>query len=160
MSDSAQRISLNRILAPTDLSECAAAGVKYACILAERFEAELVLFHAAQEFDVAASATEFGFPPVERLREEMDQYARTKLEKLPEGAWSIRKITRVVQWGIPWRAITSFAEEAEIDLIVLGTHGRSGLSHLFLGSVAERVVRAAPCPVLTVRPEGHQFVST
>lgn len=160
MSDSTQRISLKRILAATDLSECAGAGLKYACVLAERFEAELVVLHVAQDFDVAVAATELGFPPVERLREEMTQYARTKLAKLPEGSWSIKHITREVRWGIPWKEITSFAKESDIDLIVLGTHGRSGLSHLFLGSVAERVVRAASCPVLTVRPEGHQFVST
>lgn len=54
--------------------------------------------------------------------------------------------------------IIDYARENEIDLIVIGTHGRSGLMHILMGSVAERIVRKAPCPVLTVKPEGHQFV--
>jgi nucleotide-binding universal stress UspA family protein len=159
MSESVQRVSLKRILAPTDLSECSAAGLKYAAALAERFEAELILLHVAQDFDVALAATELGFPPPERLRQELTEHARKQLANLPGGSWSIRAITREVRWGNPWQEITTFAKEIDADLIVVGTHGRTGLSHLFLGSVAERVVRAAPCPVLTVRPEGHHFVT-
>jgi nucleotide-binding universal stress UspA family protein len=67
----------------------------------------------------------------------------------------VHRITRV---GVPFLSIIEDAREADIDLIVLGTHGRSGLKNLLIGSVAEKVVRKAPCPVLTVRPEGHQFV--
>ncbi|MCC7424792.1 MAG: universal stress protein [Planctomycetaceae bacterium] len=160
MSESAQRISLKRILAPTDFSDSAAASLKYASVLAERFDAELFVLHVAQDFNLALTATDLGFPPPEQLREELTEQAKSKLAELPGGSWNIKSVTREVRWGNPWQEITKFAMETQIDLIVLGTHGRSGLSHLFLGSVAERVVRAAPCPVLTVRPEGHQFVAT
>ena len=63
-----------------------------------------------------------------------------------------------VRTGVPFLEIIRYAKELEIDLIVLGTHGRTGLAHVLLGSVAERVVRKSPCPVLTVHPKGHQFV--
>jgi universal stress protein A len=60
--------------------------------------------------------------------------------------------------GSPKAEIVRYARKQDIDLIVLATHGRTGLSHVLMGSVAESIVRTAPCPVLTVRPEGHQFV--
>ncbi|MFM7867597.1 MAG: universal stress protein, partial [Planctomycetaceae bacterium] len=60
--------------------------------------------------------------------------------------------------GAAFMEIIDYAKSQDIDLIVIGTHGRSGLSHILMGSVAERVVRAAPCPVLSVKPSGHQFV--
>jgi nucleotide-binding universal stress UspA family protein len=60
--------------------------------------------------------------------------------------------------GSPKAGIVNYARQHKIDLIILATHGRTGLPHIFMGSVAETVVRAAPCPVLIVRPEGHQFV--
>ena len=68
------------------------------------------------------------------------------------------RIVRSMEDGVPFLEIVRYAKEHEIDLIVLATHGRSALAQVLLGSVAERVVRKAPCPVLTVRPEGHQFV--
>jgi nucleotide-binding universal stress UspA family protein len=65
---------------------------------------------------------------------------------------------REVRTGATFLEIIDYAKTQEIDLIVIGTHGRSGLMHVLMGSVAERVVQKAPCPVLTVKPEGHQFV--
>jgi nucleotide-binding universal stress UspA family protein len=70
----------------------------------------------------------------------------------------IPHLERAIEMGIPFVEIVRHARKKNIDLIVIGTHGRTGLDHMLLGSVAEKVVRKAPCPVLTVRPEGHQFV--
>ena len=70
-----------------------------------------------------------------------------------------RKMIRVVVEGSPKLEIIQYARDQNIDLIVLATHGRTGLRHVIMGSVAETVVRTAPCPVLTVRSEGHQFVT-
>jgi nucleotide-binding universal stress UspA family protein len=67
-------------------------------------------------------------------------------------------VERVVRTGTPFVEIVRYAREKDIDVIVMGTHGHSGLVHAMIGSVAEKVVRKAGCPVLTVRPEGHQFV--
>jgi nucleotide-binding universal stress UspA family protein len=72
---------------------------------------------------------------------------------------SDRPVSRHTAVGRPFEEIVRFAKEHQIDLIVIGSHGRRGLSHLLLGSVAERVVRIAGCPVLTVRPDQHQFVT-
>ena len=69
-----------------------------------------------------------------------------------------RKVVHAVVEGSPKVEIVRYARQHDVDVIVLATHGRSGLAHVIIGSVAECVVRAAPCPVLTVRPEGHQFV--
>ena len=72
---------------------------------------------------------------------------------------SAKTIVKVVRQGPPFLEIVRYAQEANIDLIVLGTHGRGGLAHMLLGSVAEKVVRKAPCPVLTVRHPEHEFVA-
>ena len=83
---------------------------------------------------------------------------RSALAELPDAEWSRGKqIVRATRQGPPFLEIVRYAKENEIDMIVLGTHGRGGLAHMLMGSVAEKVVRKAPCPVLTVRPEGHQF---
>jgi nucleotide-binding universal stress UspA family protein len=90
--------------------------------------------------------------------EEIRQSVAQALQKVPDPAGTSTPAIREIRIGVPFLEIIRYAKEQDIDLIVVGTHGRSGLSHVLLGSVAERVVRKAPCPVLTVHPEGHQFV--
>jgi universal stress protein A len=85
--------------------------------------------------------------------------AEKSLAGVLDPQWSAgRRAVRAVAEGSPKVEIVRYARKQEIDLIVLATHGRSGLAHVLIGSVAENVVRTAPCAVLTVRPEGHQFV--
>jgi nucleotide-binding universal stress UspA family protein len=85
--------------------------------------------------------------------------AQEELDRLEvPGAEQVRQVVREVQSGPPFVEIVRYAKEHDVDLIVMGTHGRTGIAHALIGSVAEKVVRKAPCPVLTVRPEGHQFV--
>ncbi len=151
-------IELARILLPTDFSERGAEATKYACALAEQFNAELHVLHVLPNPDVAVF--DFGISPelsehVQRAKEA----AREELERVVDLKWAEgRTIVKTVVEGPAFVEIVRYAREHEIDLIVLGTHGRSGLAHVLLGSVAEKVVRKASCPVLTVRPEGHQFV--
>ncbi len=85
--------------------------------------------------------------------------AEKALAGVPDPQWAAgRKVVRALVEGSPKVEIVRYARHLDLDLIVLATHGRSGLTHVIMGSVAESVVRTAPCPVLTVRPEGHQFV--
>lgn len=152
-------IQLRRILFPTDFSDNARAAVPYACAFAEQFGAELhiltVLYEMAQ---VVPESGTFITTPVSNL-DEVRESAERALAKLPgaEGK-NLTNVVRATVLGTPFLEIIRYARQHSIDLIVMGTHGRGGLAHVLLGSVAERVVRKAPCPVLTVRPEGHQFV--
>ena len=85
--------------------------------------------------------------------------AEKALESLLSAEWMKGKnVVRATRMGSPFVEITTYAKEKDVDLIVLGTHGRSAIAHILLGSVAEKVVRKSPCPVLTVHPHGHQFV--
>ena len=146
-------IALKRILAPTDFSEYSAEAIGYACALADKFGSELHFLHI---LEVHASSTPvFGaglaFSP--RIRE-----SRAAVEQALELVADGRAAVRATAEGPTFLEILRYAKDNEIDLIVMGTHGRSGLAHVMLGSVAERIVRKAPCPVLTVRHPKHEFV--
>jgi universal stress protein A len=153
-------IKLQRILLPTDFSEYSAAARMYACAFAQQFGAELHVLHVIQ--DLAPLVPEPGAalaPPIDYLRE-LELNANAMLERVIDANWAVGKsIVKVVRQGPPFLEIVRYAQEANIDLIVLGTHGRGGLAHMLLGSVAEKVVRKAPCPVLTVRHPEHEFVA-
>ncbi|MCI0457235.1 MAG: universal stress protein, partial [Gemmataceae bacterium] len=153
------KIDLHRILVPTDFSKHSQTALKYAVALAEKFGAEIHLLHVVQDFAVflpdAVTAGPPVLPPVDQLTAAVrDALARVirenKLEPLP--------IHSEAREGTPYHEIIAFAQEKDIDLIIMGTHGRGGLAHLLLGSVTEKVVRKAPCPVLTVRDPEHEFV--
>ena len=151
-------IQIQRILLPTDFSTYSAAATKYACELAMRFDSELHILHTLEHH--LSSTPTFGFGlDLPTFISESKAAAEKKLAGIVDSGWSAgRTVIKAVSEGSPRVEIVRYAREANIDLIVLSTHGRSGLSHVMLGSVAESVVRTAPCPVLTVRPEGHQFV--
>ena len=151
-------IQIRKVLLPTDFSEFAAPAADYAREFVERFHAELHLMHVL-ETQVTTTQFVMGLTIPERV-EESAQEALTRLKKTFDEQWTREHSTIYhTAHGAPFVQIVQYARDQKIDLIVLGTHGRTGLPHVFLGSVAERVVQHAPCPVLTVRPEGHQFVS-
>jgi len=153
-------IRLSRILLPTDFSLYSSEATKYACAFAEKFDAELHLLHVLETRLSATPEFAAGLALPTPVKENQAKCEKALLEIL-DSAWAQSrrsKIVRAVADGTPFLEIVRYARERSIDLIVLGTHGRSGLAHVLMGSVAERVVRKAPCPVLTIRPEGHQFV--
>ena len=142
-----------RILVPIDFSPPSDAALATAEALAARFGASIHLIHVledpyttvAYESDVCAYV-----PP--GLKESWRTKAQTQLDALldqPEKAQF--RVTTSVLFGSPAKAIVGYAQDNAINLIVMGTHGRGGFAHLLLGSVTERVVRTADCPVLTVR---------
>ena len=98
-------------------------------------------------------------PPVMPPVEQMTEAVKKALERvIKEEKLQKFNVTAEVREGTPFYEIIQFAKENDIDLIVMGTHGHTGLAHLLMGSVAEKVVRKAPCPVLTVRHPEHEFV--
>jgi len=147
-------ITLERILVPTDFSECSETARSYAAELAKRFTSELHLLHV-----VAPMALPGYVGPIPEQLLHPEEGARQALEQWSEPAFEDAKdVVRTVITGTPFVEIVRCAREQDVDLIVMGTHGRSGVTHMLIGSVTEKVVRKAPCPVLTVRPQGHQFV--
>jgi len=146
-------LNFDRILAPTDFSHHAEGAVRAACELAERFEAELHLLHVLSEVVVPAGPDPMlvsSMPP--EYYQDMERQSQESLNRIIGEDWP--KPTRLVteaSWGDPVDEILRYASDHGIDLIVCATHGRTGLAHVLLGSVAERIVREAPCPVLSIR---------
>jgi nucleotide-binding universal stress UspA family protein len=145
-------IEIRSILAPTDFSAHSERAVRYACGLAERLGAELHLLHVLSEI-VPAGPDPLLMPVMPpEYYEENEQRAKETLDRLLDPAWGRpTSVVTAVRWGSPVEAIVAYAAEPKLDLVVIATHGRTGLSHVLLGSVAERIVREAPCPVLTIR---------
>ena len=151
-------IRLQKILLPTDFSNYSAAATKYACELATKFDAELHLLHTLEIHLSSTPLFSMGLALPQWINESRSAAGKS-LAGVLDPKWSAgRTVIQAVVEGSPKVEIVRYARKQEIDLIVLATHGRTGLPHVIMGSVAETVVRTAPCPVLTVRPEGHQFV--
>jgi nucleotide-binding universal stress UspA family protein len=144
---------ITRILVPTDFSEHADTALAYAAAISQKFEAPLVLVHVysspvipVPDGYVIVSATELA-DLRGRLQEGLDK------DKAKAEALGAHAVETVLAEGTAWEQIVETAKQRGADFIVMGTHGRTGLSHLILGSVAEKVVRkAGPCAVLTVGP--------
>ena len=151
-------IKLKKILVPTDFSDSARHAFTYGTSFAREYGAELVLLHVVENLTVGYASDLFPVPMAE-VFQEISGYARAELAKLGaearEKGLSVRE--EVVQ-GKPSAEIIRFAREGEVDMIVLGTHGKGMLDQALFGSTTERVVRRAPCPVLTVRQAEHEFV--
>lgn len=138
----------DRILYPTDGSEGAEAALEPAIDHACQYDASLHVLYVVEE---TAPAMEAGAPDVldalERRGEEVIEDVRTRALEA-----DVESVQATVAAGSPYRQIQRYVEDADIDLIVMGTHGRRGIDRYLLGSVAEKVVRTADCPVLTIRP--------
>ncbi|HLJ95195.1 MAG TPA: universal stress protein [Gemmataceae bacterium] len=152
-------INLHRILVPTDFSKHSEVALTYAAALAEKFGAELVLLHVVQDLALFIPDAVAVAPPIAAPVEQFTAAARDALDRIGQ-AENLRHLRfhREVREGTPFYEIIRFAKEGDVDLIVMGTHGHTGLTHVLLGSVTEKVVRKAPCPVLTVRHPEHEFV--
>ncbi len=150
-------IALEKILVPTDFSACSDAAVKYGREMCRAFGASLHLLHVVQDPYTQPWAAEAFPAPLGEMLNQWQEQARQRLATLLP-AEEQAGVTTATVVGSPFNEIVRYAEEQQIDLIVIGTHGRGGLGHMLLGSVAEKVVRKAPCPVLTVRYPQHEFV--
>ncbi len=149
-------INLKKILCPIDHSDGSKEALKYAVSFAMKNEAKLYLLHVIdiRSFDESIDTMAMQIPNDETIKQ-----LKTKLlECIPEEIRSDMQIEALVVQGIPFAEIISIAKGNNVDMIVMGTHGRTGLAHIMIGSVSEKVVRKAHCPVLTVRQPGHKFV--
>lgn len=142
-------IRIRRVLFPTDFSVYSREVLPYAVSLAREFGARLTLFHVAE---VPVAVPEFLPDTAGAVGAPMLEHARTALEGMAAEVEDVETDVDAIV-GLAYRDVCARAKEMEADVIVLGTHGRKGLAHWLYGSVAERVVRYAPCPVLTVRPK-------
>jgi len=151
-------IRLKKVLLPTDFSESARHAFTYGLSFAREYKADLVLLHVVENLTVGYASDLFPVPMAE-VFQEISGYAKAELARLGEEARSRGvAVQELVVQGKPSVEIIRFAAENQVDMIVLGTHGKGMLDQALFGSTTERVVRRAPCPVLTVRPAEHEFV--
>jgi len=149
-------MKIRRILVPTDFSEASAPAVVYAVGLAHTFDAEVVLFHAVEPSVFAGDGTVAVGSVVDELERTAHGQLKKRVDRLKARGVNIRGM---VGFGYAAALISETAAKLEIDLIVMGTHGRAGFSRLLIGSVAEKVVRIASCPVLTVHADAEAETS-
>ncbi len=164
-------IALKKILVPTDFSDASAAAVTYGVAFSRAFGSELHLLHAAvrHELDLlverqrvldlflADAGADASGGDADAAQHAAREVMAPMLANVEPGL-PVECVLRVAGAGGPYMEIVRYASEQDIDLIVMGTHGRGFVSHALMGSVAEKVVRKAPCPVLTVHHPEHEFV--
>ncbi len=147
-----EAIEIKKILVPTDFSKYADYAMRYAADLAHDFEAELLILHVVPEGDLRSM---YDYPPDFPLEQILDDQKKAAEQRFAEIVADEKrrglKVTPLVYSGKVYEEIIQTAKAHAADLIVIATHGRTGLTHLLLGSVAEKVVRLAPCPVLTIK---------
>ena len=136
------------IMVPVDFSSYSKQAVNYAAMIAKKFNAGIVLAHVIDSLSYSVTDT----LKVIEHRRALETIAGTLLDNLSKQLREKNlKVKTYLVSGAPYREILKKTQLEKVDLIVMGTHGRTGVAHLLLGSVAERVVRLSPCPVLTVR---------
>ncbi len=152
-----------KILVAVDFSECSSYAFNYAIILAKQFQSEITIMHVINE---PVDLRGFYVPHVafDQLEREIEEGAIKMMEKFAqENMGDFSNYGTTITTGTPYEEIINKASEISASLIVIGTHGRTGIDHLIFGSTAERVVRGAPCPVLTIRlpseKEGNTDIS-
>ncbi|GAB4296883.1 MAG: universal stress protein [Ignavibacteriaceae bacterium] len=150
---------INKILVPIDFSDYSKSALKYAINFAQQFSSEMILVYVVEPivYPPDFSMGQIAIPAVnsdwdKRAREELDKLAKDEVPK-------DLKVKTIVKTGKPFVEIIESAKEEDVDLIIIATHGHTGVEHILFGSTAEKVVRKAPCPVLTLREpvKGFKF---
>ncbi|MBV6511655.1 MAG: TRAP-T-associated universal stress protein TeaD [Ignavibacteriaceae bacterium] len=151
-------MKIDKILVPVDFSDYSIAALKYSTEFALVFGAELVVAYVLEPMMYPPDLT-VGQIPLPPYEAEVSDKAKTELEKLVEPYQNNVRITTIVRAGKPFLEIVDLAKETDADLIIISSHGRTGMEHLLFGGTSEKVIRKAPCPVLTLRnPEkGFNF---
>jgi nucleotide-binding universal stress UspA family protein len=149
-------LSVKSILVPVDFSDTSKKALHYALRFGEQFGARITLLHVIEP----VATPDFAYHPLLLEADKAKQAAKARLEALcSQLGIQARLVERTLtRYGTPFAEICDAARKLKVDLIIITTHGYTGLKHVLLGSTAERVVRHAPCPVLTVREKEHEFV--
>lgn len=151
-------IVLKKILVPIDFSDHSKKAFRYALSFARQFNAVLEVMYVVEPtiYPSDFGFGQIGFPDVEK---ELHDKATLELQALigEHGSAKVKAVP-VVSTGIPFVEITTYAQAEAIDLIIIATHGRTGVEHILFGSTAEKIIRKSPCPVLVVRAEEHDFI--
>lgn len=155
--ETAARLHPRHILVPTDFSSASKKALAYADGFASTFDAKVTLIHVIEPMVLPP---EYGYLPPYSPEDEARQVeaVRKQLLDIASGLDSARRTEVVVRVGRPWHEVVGAVAELGVDLLVLTTHGRTGLRHMLMGSVAEKIVRHTSCPVLVVRPEERDFL--
>lgn len=152
-------IKIKKILHPTDFSECSQQALKYAVSFAREYEAKLVLVHVVNEQVLSEGLSLARVAAPEALGQEMAAEAARQLKTLlPADERKGLDLEMLILHGMPFLEIIRYAKDHDVDLIVIGSTGRSGLEQIIFGSTADKIVRKAPCPVLSVRLAERKFV--
>jgi nucleotide-binding universal stress UspA family protein len=153
-------ILLKKVLVATDFGPASESALRYAQALARGFDAELHVLHVVENI-LTRVMDGYGYAGISpEVQRDLEHAGRNQTEALlsDEDRRELNAVAATITSNSPADAIVDYARKNSIDLIVLGTHGRGTIAHLFMGNVAERVVRISPCPVLTVRNPEHEFV--
>ncbi len=141
-------VALRRILLATDFSSCSERALQYAVSVARHYDATLYLAHVVPEEMPASAPTTASRPSLRRAEQEMANLLTSGvLRGVPHQV--------LLSTGVLWNCVQKMITENSVDLVVVGTHGRTGVRKLMLGSAAEEIFRKSPCPVLTVGPQVH-----
>jgi len=151
-------LEIKKVLVPIDFSDYSKNSLRYAVNFAKQFNAEIYLIYVLEPviYPPDFSMGQIAIPSInaewdERAREELENLAKTEI---PDGI----NVKTILKNGKPFLEIIDTASEENIDLIIIATHGHSGVEHILFGSTAEKVVRKAPCPVLTLREPVKGFM--
>ncbi len=150
---------IKKILFATDFSENSKWALTYALSFAKKYDAKIFILHVIQQPSYPLGMyTEISFDAMDKFNRNVSEVTEKEMKNLCEKelGW-FKNFESIIVSGTPFLEIIRSAREKEADLIVVGTHGRTGLDHALFGSTAEKVVRKAPCPVLSVRLPGQEF---
>lgn len=145
--------NIDKIVAAVDFSEISDRIMKLALLMAEQYQAELNIIFVAETIPTALAGFAMTDVPITQIEEDMYEHSKKRLEKFVEkyrAGYSIPLKCQVLE-GQAAKGIIEWSEKNDVDLIIMGTHGYKGLEKMLMGSVAERVLKLAPCPVLTTR---------
>ncbi len=149
---------IKRILLATDFSDNSKWALTYALSFAKKYDALLYILHVIQQptYPLGMYA-EISFDAMDKFNKNISEAVDREMQSLKKDLQDFTKYECLVVQGTPFLEILRTAKEKNADLIIVGTHGRTGLDHVLFGSTAEKVVRRAPCPVLSVRLPGKEF---
>lgn len=151
-------LKINKILVPIDFSDYSKAALRYAVNFAKLFNAEIILIYVVEPV-IYPPDFSMGQIAIPTVTTEFDDRAKEELKKLASNEIpSQTKVQTVLKTGKPFVEIIDTAAELDVDIIIIATHGHSGVEHILFGSTAEKVVRKAPCPVLTIREPVKGFL--